>query len=67
MKQLRVDIDNGMHTTFIERLPWGYTGKLVRALILMCMRLVAARDNNVVYDIIAGKCEITYKEKTEDE
>lgn len=66
MKQLRVDIDHKVHNTFIKQIPWGYTGKLVRALISMCIDATQSHGAQVVYDIIKGKCIIKYKEN-EDE
>lgn len=66
MKQLRVDIDLDMQTNFIKKVPWGYVGKLVRALLSMCKDATKIHGFNIVYDIIKGRCIIRYKEKKDE-
>lgn len=62
MKRLSVDIKKSVYTHFIDIIPWGYKCQVVRALIDMCIQIVADHGIIAISDILKGKCCIKYKE-----
>ena len=61
-KRLSVDIERKVYMNFIDIIPWGYKCQVVRALLDMCIEVVAKNGITTISDILKGKCYIKYKE-----
>lgn len=63
MKQLRVDIDNDLHLNLVSKIPWGYSCRVVRKLLQMCLNETELHGPNAIMDLLANKYQLVRKEE----